>query len=178
MNVWYCHGTLYLCLSSLPSCFSPRKSTESIMAAQIGGGCTCFNHVSSISKKHLRGSEQFASMLARVPLGISRRTPNIFHLSATWWQRPSSKSFSSGLLEVVEHSLDPEAAPIYHEIINNKTINTLTVLCYLLQGPGQYASSCVPWLHLRRPCTVVEPVSHTLPSTPPLVHIEGSTALP
>ena len=38
------------CLSLLPSCFSGRNLTESIMAAQIGGGYACFNHVSSISK--------------------------------------------------------------------------------------------------------------------------------
>ena len=75
-----------LSLSCLPSCSSPRNSTASMTVAQDAGGWIRSNQVSSISRRHLWGScSYFSAMPARVPFGISRRTPIIFHLSATLW---------------------------------------------------------------------------------------------
>ena len=63
-------------VSSFPSCSSPRNLTDSIMASQVGGGFVCFSHVSSISIRQLRGSQQFTSMVARVPFGRLSRIPS------------------------------------------------------------------------------------------------------
>ena len=76
----------YLSLSSFPSCSSPRNSTASMMAAQVGGGWSRPNQVASISMRQLWGSRWCSSaMLKSVPFGISKRTPITFHLSATLW---------------------------------------------------------------------------------------------
>ena len=87
----------YLSLSSFPSCFSPRNSTASMMAFQVGGGWTCSNHTPSISIRQFWGSSRhFSAMPDSVPLAISKRTPITFHLSATLWQSASIRSFSIG----------------------------------------------------------------------------------
>ena len=75
----------YLNLRSFPSCSSPRNSIASMMAAQVGGGWTLPNQVSSISTRQLQGSRCLSAMRESFPLGISKRTPITFHLSATLW---------------------------------------------------------------------------------------------
>ena len=94
----YSHG-VYFPLSSFPSCSSPRNFTASMMAAQVAGGSTRSSHVSSISTRQLCGSRwNFSAMLASFPLGISRYSPIVLHLSATLWYRASIRSFNCGLL--------------------------------------------------------------------------------
>ena len=45
--------SVYFSLSSLASFSSPKNSTASMMADQVGGGSTLFNHTSSIPMRHL-----------------------------------------------------------------------------------------------------------------------------
>ena len=130
MHVW-CYDGIYFFLRCFPSCSSPRNSTASIIAAQVGGGCTSFNQVWSISRRQLHGSRWFISMLSSLPSGIRRRTPNIFHLSATLWQRASIKSISSGLPRMVEHSFDPEvlSCVLFAAATRNKVVQKSRHYC-------------------------------------------------
>ena len=71
-----------------------------------------------------------------------------------------------------------EAVLTYYCSIMISTRIKIHTCLYLLLGPRQDASSYyVLWLHSRWFCTVAEPVSHSLPSTPSSIHTEGSNAL-
>ena len=108
--------TAYFSVSSPASRCSSRDLRALIIEAQVGGGCTWFSHTCSISWRLSCGSWCFASILASLPVGISRKTPNRFHRDATLYWRVSSKSFNLG---VAECTIDPEATPTSTVIITS-----------------------------------------------------------